>query len=551
MITSIFKKISDHKTEKVSMAAIIISVSSFLSFSLGLLRDRLLTSTFGAGNELDVYYTSFRIPDFVAMVLMMGAISVAVIPIFTQNLIQDKKKAFDYFANLLNLFLFILIIVCAIFFIFAPFLISFIAPGFSPEKKEMTVLLTRIMLLSPILMGVSNMISAVLMIFKRFLVTSFSPILYNLGSIIGILFFVPYFGISGLAYGIILGALMHLVVQLPALFQIGFKPKNTFAFLDKDFLLTLKLTIPRIIGLAATQINLIIITAIGSTLLAGSITVFSLANDLSAPIIGLIAIPFSTAVFPVFSMLISKGDRQGFLDRFYLTFKQILFLIIPVSGLCYILRAHLVRVVFGAGLFDWPATKLTAACFGVFMIGLFAQGLIYLISKSFYALKNTVIPATVSLISIAILPLMAITFVKLLTYENLFSNFVLDILRIDRVSNVAVVGLPLAISIDAILQVIILMILFNFKVKEFEFKKLSGFFFKVLTATFIAVYLDYLIRQFFGGYLGSERFWILFFQTAIVGTLGLIIYLVIAYFMKIEEVKHLRDYITAQIGWKT
>jgi len=532
------------------MAAVIISASSFLSFLLGLLRDRLLTSTFGAGNELDVYYTSFRIPDFVAMVLMMGAISVAVIPIFTQNLVQDKKKAFDYFANLLNLFLIILIVVCSILFIFAPLLISLIAPGFSPEKREMTILLTRIMFLSPILMGVSNMISAVLMVFKRFLVTSLSPILYNLGSIIGILFFVPYFGISGLAYGIILGALMHLAIQLPALFQIGFKFKRTFSFLDKDFLLTLKLTIPRAIGLAATQINLIIITAIGSMLFAGSITVFSLANDLSAPIIGLIAIPFSTAVFPVFSMLLSKGDRKGFLDRFYLTFKQILFLIIPVSGLSYILRAHLVRVVFGAGLFDWSATKLTAACFGIFMFGLFAQGLIYLLSKSFYALKNTIIPATVSLISIAVLPVMAITFVHYLKYQNPFSNFLSAILRIDQVSNMAVLGLPLAMSIDVILQIALLMIFFKFKVKEFEFKKLTVFSLKVVGATVITVLLDYVIRQAFGGYFGSETFWILFFQTTVVGALGLLIYLVTAYFMKIEEVKYLRDYITAQLGFK-
>lgn len=547
---SLIKKISDYKTEKVSLAAVIISISSFFSFVLGLLRDRLLTSTFGAGNELDVYYTSFRIPDFVAMVLMMGAISVAVIPIFTQNLIQDKKKAFDYFANLLNLFLVILVIACIVLFIFTPFLISLIAPGFSLEKKEITITLTRIMFLSPILMGVSNMISAVLMIFKRFLVTSLSPILYNLGSIIGILFFVPYFGISGLAFGIILGAAMHLAIQIPALFQIGFRFKNSFSFLDKDFLLTLKLTIPRAIGLAATQVNLIIVTAIGSMLVAGSITVFSLANDLSAPIIGLIAIPFSTAVFPVFSMLISKGDRKGFLDRFYITFKQILFLIIPVSGLCYILRAHLVRVVFGTGLFDWPATKLTAACFGIFMFGLFAQGLIYLLSKSFYALKNTTIPAMVSLISIAILPIMAITFVNLLKYQNTFSNFLSAVLRIDQVSNMAVLGLPLAISIDTILQIILLMIFFKFKVKEFEFRKLLGFFLKVIVATIITIFFTYLIRQTLGGYLGSERFWVLFFQTVTVGTLGLLIYLVIAYFMKIEEVKHLRDYITAQLGFK-
>ncbi|MEK7658857.1 MAG: murein biosynthesis integral membrane protein MurJ [Patescibacteria group bacterium] len=549
MIGRFFKKISEHKTEKITAAALIISISSFLSFLLGLLRDRLLTSTFGAGNTLDIYYTAFRIPDFVAMVLMMGAISVAVIPIFTQNLVKDKEKAFSYFANLLNLFLFFLIIICLILFIFTPQLVSLIAPGFSADKKETTVLLTRIMFLSPILMGASNMISAVLMVFKRFLITSVSPILYNLGSIIGILFFVPIMGIKGLAWGIILGAVMHLLIQLPALFKIGFRFKKIFNFLDKDFLLTLKLTIPRAIGLTATQINLIIVTAIGSMLVAGSVTVFSLANDLAAPIIGLIAIPFATAVFPALSLAISKGDKKDFLQKFYSSFRQILFLIIPASGIAYILRAHLVRVVFGAGRFDWPATKLTAACFGIFMISLFAQGLIYLVSKTFYAIKNTWIPATISIFSIAVLPALAFLFVRLLAYENIFSNFVLSFLRIDRVQNAAVLGLPLAVSIDAIFQIILLLFFLKIKIKEIEFKNLFLFFCKVLFASILATLSAYGIRQVFGGYFGSSTLLILFFQTAVVGTSGLLIYLLIAHIMKIEEVKHLRDYIIAQTGF--
>jgi len=548
MFQKFIKNISEHKAEKITAAALIISVASFLSFLLGLLRDRLLTSTFGAGNTLDVYYAAFRIPDFVAMVLMMGAISVAVIPIFTQNLVKDREKAFSYFANVLNLFLFFLIIVCAILFIFTPQLISLIAPGFSADKKEMTVLLTRIMFLSPILMGVSNMISAVLMVFKRFLITSISPILYNLGSIVGIIFFVPYFGIQGLAWGIVLGAVMHLLIQLPALFKIGFRFKKVFNFFDKDFLLTLRLTVPRAIGLIATQINLIIVTAIGSLLVAGSVTVFSLANDLAAPIIGLIAIPFATAVFPALSLAISKGDKKDFLQKFYFSFRQISFLIIPASGIAYILRAHLVRIVFGAGMFDWPATKLTAASFGIFMLALFAQGLIYLVSKTFYAIKNTWIPATVSIASIAVLPALALLFVNLLTYENYFSNLVLSVLRIDRMQNTPVLGLPLAISIDAIFQIILLLFFLKIKVKEIEFKNLFIFFGKVLSATIFATLASYGIRQIFGGYFGSSTVLILFFQTAVVGLSGLLIYLLIAYIMKIEEVKHLRNYIVAQTG---
>mgnify|MGYP001572834066 FL=1 len=342
---------------------------------------------------------------------------------------------------------------------------------------------------------------------------------------------------------------MHLLIQLPALFKIGFKFKKVFNFFDKDFLLTLKLTIPRAIGLTAIQINLIIVTAIGSLLAAGSVTVFSLANDLAAPIIGLIAIPFATAVFPALSLAISKNDKKDFLQKFYSSFRQILFLIVPASGLCYILRAHLVRIVFGAGMFDWTATKLTAACFGIFMFSLFAQGLIYLVSKTFYAIKNTWIPATVSLASIAVLPALAFLFVYLLGYQNIFSDFTLSILKIDRMQNTPVLGLPLAISIDAIIQIILLLWFLKLKIKELQFKPLFLFFAKVLSATILTALLTYGIRQIFGGYFGSETLLVLFFQTVAVGLSGLLIYLLIAYIMKIEEVRHLKNYITAQTGF--
>ncbi len=549
MVKEIFRKISDYKTERISVAALILSAAAFLSYLLGLLRDNLLARTFNAGNELDVYFTAFRIPDFIAIVLMMGAISVAVIPIFTQNLVKSKEKSFSYLSNLLNVSLIFLIIVCGILFIFAPGLVSFIAPGFSPEKREITVLLTRIMLLSPILMGVSNIISAVLRVFQRFLITAISPILYNLGSIIGIIFFVPLMGISGLAWGIILGAVMHLSVQLPALFKTGFKFNKIFNFLDKDFLLTIKLTIPRAIGLTATQINLIIITAIGSTLAVGSVSVFSLANDLSAPIIGLIAIPFATAVFPALSLAVSKGDRSDFLLKFHSVFRQILFLIVPASGLCYILRAHLVRLVFGAGRFDWTATKLTAACFGVFMLAIFAQALVYLISKAFYSLKNTIIPATVSIVSIAVLPVFAYIFVFLLGYQNIFSYFVSSILRIENMKNLAVAGLPLAISVDVLIQLFLLLILLRVKIKGIEFKNLFFFFLKVSAATILTMLFTYGVRQVFGGFMGSSTFLILFFQTAITGGLGLSCYLLVAYIFGLPELESFKNFVFSQMGF--
>ncbi|MEK7541103.1 MAG: murein biosynthesis integral membrane protein MurJ [Patescibacteria group bacterium] len=549
MPINLFKKIYNHKTERVSLAALILSVFSFSSFILGLLRDRLLTSTFGAGNELDVYYASFRIPDFIAIVLMTGAIGVAIIPIFTKNLVESKERAFNYLSNLLNLSLMSLIIICGILFIFTPNLVSLIAPGFSEEKKEITSLLTRIMFLSPILLGISNIMSAVLRVFQRFLITALAPVVYNLGSIIGIVFFVPKFGISGLAWGIVLGAFLHFLIQVPALFKVGFKFGKSFSFLDKDFLLTIKLTIPRAVGLAASQINLVVITIIGSTLIPGTVGIFSLANDLAMPIIGLVAVPFAIAVFPALSLAYSRGDKKEMLLKFSSVFRQIIFLIIPISAISFILRAHLVRIVFGAGRFDWSATKLTAACFGIFMLGLFAQGLIFLVSKAFYAMRNTKIPALVSIASVATTIAFSYFFIWILSFQNVFSNFLAAFLKIEGMQNLTVVGLPFAISLDAVLQLLLLLFFFKNKVGDFHAKEILSSFSKVLLATFLTIFFTYTIRQILSNYMTLETFWEVFLQTGIVGGLGFSFYLFVTFIFKSPEVISLKNLIFSQMGF--
>ena len=530
------------------MAALILSVFSFSSFLLGLLRDRLLTSTFGAGNELDVYYAAFRIPDFIAIVLMTGAIGVAIIPIFTKNLVKGKEQAFKYLSNLLNLSLISLIVICAILFVFTPSMVFLIAPGFSEEKMAATSLLTRIMFLSPILLGTSNIISAVLRVFQRFLITAIAPVVYNLGSIIGIIFFVPRFGISGLAWGIVLGALLHFLIQVPALFKIGFKIKNNFDFLDKDFLLTLKLTAPRAIGLAAGQINLIIVTIIGSSLIPGSIGIFSLANDLALPIIGLVAVPFAIAVFPALSLAYSKGEKKEMLLKFSSVFRQIIFLIIPISCISFILRAHLVRIAFGAGRFDWTATKLTAACFGIFMLGLFAQGLVFLVSKAFYAMRNTKIPALVSIASVATTVVFSYFFIWLLSFQNIFSIFLAEALKIEGMQNLPVVALPLAISLDAVFQLMLLLFFFKRKVGDFYIKEILNSLGKVLGASFLTIFFTYTIRQILSNYITLETFFEVFLQASIAGGLGFLFYLLISLIFKSPEGVALKNLLLSQMG---
>ena len=254
----------------------------------------------------------------------------------------------------------------------------------------------RIMFLSPIILGASNMISGILQVFHRFLVTALAPLLYNFGIIIGILFFVPRFGLQGLAWGVVFGGVLHLLIQLPAFIFFGFKYKSNFNYKDPGVVKTIKLMVPRSLGLGAGQLNTIATTAIASTLLAGSIAVFNLANNLSSILVNAVAVSVSTASFPSMSMAFLKDENEEFLRKFSSIFRQIIFLTIPISLLLLILRAQIVRVVLGSGKFGWADTKLTTACLGILALNLIAQAFILFLSKTFYAAHNTKIPAIIS-----------------------------------------------------------------------------------------------------------------------------------------------------------
>jgi len=466
MITKIF----DHKAKSINLAALILGAASFISAVLGFFRDRLLASRFGVGDELDVYYVSFRIPDFISMVLIMGAISAAIVPIFSQYLSRSKKEAFDFLANLFNLFLLFLIIVIFVLIIFTPQLISLIAPGFSGQKKELTVLLTRIMFLSPIFLGLSNIFSAILQIFQRFLITSLAPIIYNVGIIFGILFFVPKMGVVGLAWGVVLGAFLHFLLQAPIIFKLGFQLKKILNFKEPGFLQAIKLTIPRSIGLAAGQINLIFITAVASTLFSGSIAVFNLADSLSRPLLTFIGVSFSTAAFPSLAMAFAARDKEKFNRIFSQTFFKTIYLILPLSFLLFLFRDLIIKIILKVGKFSSTDAQLTAACLAAFSLGIFAQALILLLAKAFFAFHDTRTPAAASILGMVFNIFFVIVFVKLFSFPNFFQKFFLFFFNISDLKNFEVVALPLAISFSAIFQFLILFLIFKRK-KEIFFKK--------------------------------------------------------------------------------
>jgi len=537
----VIHKFLNSQTKSISSASLILAISYLVSAFLGLIRDRLLAGTFGAGNELDVYYTAFTVPDFVALILIFGAIAAAVIPIFSGYLIKDKEEAWRYVSTLLNVFLGFLIAICALLMVFTPAIVSLIAPGFSGEKKELAVMLMRIMFLSPIILGASNMISGILQVFHRFLVTAFAPLLYNLGIIIGILFFVPKFGLVGLAWGVVLGGVLHLLVQLPAFFFSGFKYKASFDYKDPGVVKTIKLMVPRSLGLGAGQLNTIATTAIASTLLSGSIAVFNLANNLSSILVNAVAVSVSTASFPSMSMAFLREDGEEFLRKFSSIFRQIIFLVVPLSLLLLILRAQIVRVVLGAGKFGWADTKLTTACLGILALNLVAQALILFLSKTFYAAHNTKIPAVISGLTVAFNIALSLLLVWLVSFFPGFNLFLQSILRLGGVANIGVIALALAYTITAVLECSLLLYMFYKKFPKLHVKEISNSLYKILIASLVMVILTFLVRQFLGSVVSLQTFWGIFFQLVVSGTIGVVTYAVATHLLRSPESKTIVD----------
>jgi putative peptidoglycan lipid II flippase len=537
------KRFLNSQSKSISSASLILAASYIGSALLGLFRDRLLAGTFGAGNELDVYYAAFTVPDFVALILIFGAISAAVIPIFSSYLMSSKEEAWDYASVFLNIFLGFLILVCAILIIFTPYFLSLVAPGFSGEKKELAVQLTRIMFLSPIILGASNIISGILQVFHRFLVTALAPLMYNLGIIIGILFFYPLLGLKGLAWGVVLGGVMHLLIQLPALFFSGFKYKADFNYRHPGVKKTLHLMVPRSLGLGAGQLNTIAITAIASTLAAGSIAIFNLANNLASMMINAIAVSMSTAAFPSMSMDFLQSKEEKFLRKFSGVFRQTIFLTIPISILILILRAQIVRVILGAGRFTWLDTRLTIACLGILAASLFAQGLIFILSKTFYAAHNTRIPAVVSAGTVAFNIILSLLLVWLINTSDKFSLFVQSVFRLENVANIGVVGLAASFSVTAILEAVLLVYLLYKKFPNLKIDEITDSLYKIIIASAVMAVATFFARQLlvYLGLIQLETFWEVFLQLAFSGGVGVITYIVVSYLLKSSEMKLIFD----------
>ena len=531
------KKIFSGQINSITIAALLVALSSLVSRFLGVFRDRILAGEFGAGDILDIYYAAFRIPDLIFNLLVLGALSAGFIPILSCLIgkssslkcfslkKKSNKEAWEFVSNILNILGIILIVLSVIGIIFAPEIMRFITPGFSAEKQKAVVDLTRIMFLSPIFLGISSVLGGILQSFKRFFLYSLSPIFYNVGIIIGALYFVPIWGVRGLAYGVVFGAFMHMVLQIPMVFKLGYRYRPIIDFKNKNLIKVAIMTIPRTLSLAVSQVNLLVITIIASTLTSGSLTIFNFANNLQFLPISIFGISFAVAAFPTLSTV--AFDRKKLIFNFSNIFRQILFFVVPSTVLLLTLRAQIIRVIFGTGSFDWNDTILTIDTLGFFAISIFAQASIPLLVRMFYARHNSKTPFIIGMMSALI---------------NVGLSFYFS-------KKLGVPGLALAFSISSIINFMFLWIALRFDIGDMdEFRILiSSLKFSVAAvAAGIAVQGGkYLMADFFG----TDTFLSILLQGFFAGIVGIGVYIAFCSLFKSEELFNFWNSIKRRLPW--
>jgi len=516
------KRLFNGEVNSITMAAVLVGGFSLISRFLGIFRDRILAGQFGAGDSLDIYYAAFRIPDLIFNLLILGALSAGFIPIFT-SLIKnplakvrslfgdDHNEAWELTSNILNILGVALLILCGLGVIFAPQVMKLITPGFSQEKIALTASLSRIMFLSPIFLGISSIFGGVLQSFKRFFVYSLSPIFYNIGIIIGALYLVPIWGVYGLAWGVCLGAAAHMLVQVPALIQLGFKYRFSFDIKNPKVIKIWLMMVPRTMSLAISQLNLVVITIIASTLSSGSLTVFNLANNLQSFPVGIFGISFAIVAFPAMSA--SAFDKKNLVKDISATVRQILFFIIPATIILLALRAQIIRVILGTGQFDWQDTILTIDTLGFFSLSLFAQGLIPLLVRAFYARHDSKTPFFIGLVAAV-------------------CNILLSIWLSGRLG---VAGLALAFSLASIINLILLWLWLSLEIGRIDEGKIFISTIKFSLAALAAGVAVQGVKLLVGAQIDMTRFLGVLTQGLVAALSGLLIYLLVCWILRSEE----------------
>jgi putative peptidoglycan lipid II flippase len=518
-MSNFFTRLWNGETNGVTAAAVIVGGASLASRAVGVVRDRVLASTFGAGNILDSYYAAFRLPDLLYTLIILGALSAGFIPVFAEYLeTRGKEDAWRLAERVLSVVGATMLIVCALLIVFAGKIVPLTVPGFSAEQLDATIRLTRIMALSPLFLGLSAVMGGILQATRRFLAFALAPVLYNIGIIFGALVLSPVLGLEGLAWGVVLGAFLHLITQASVALRMGLRRIPAPSLKAEGVRRILWLMAPRTAGLAVSQVNMVILLALASALSVGSISVFNLANNLQSFPVGIFGVSFAVAAFPNMARAAGAKREDEFKRVLGSATRKVLFLIIPSTVVFFLLRAQIVRLALGAGAFDWDATIATADVMGIFAISMTFQALVPLLARAFYALQDTWTPLIAGVTAEAFNLLLAV------------------LLR----EPFGIAGLAIAFSSSAFLNLALLWWLLHTRKGTLGAGEVTMSFFKTAAASMALFGFGWIARQVVGTIFPLHTFWQVALQAIATLLVGGGAFAIVAHLLKSEEFHEFR-----------
>lgn len=382
-----------------------------VSRALGLVREMVIGATFGTRAEYDAYLAAVRIPDLIFALMAGGALASAFIPTFAEYFARDDEEGGWRLASaVVNLVLVSLTAAAALAWLAAPAIVSFIlAPGFPPAQRALTVSLMRLMLVAPVLFGISGVVMGILNARQHFFLPALAPSMLNLSLIGATWLLASRLGVRALALGYVAGAFLHLAVQLPGLPRVGAQYWPVLTLADPGVREVLRLMAPRVLGLAVVHLNFLVNTNIASRLGEGAVSALNYAWLLMLLPQGVFALAVATAVFPTFADQAARGEREAMRRTLATTLRMVFFLTVPAAVGLLALRRPLVALLFERGAFRASSTEAVAWALAFYALGLVGHAGVEILARAFYALHDTWTPVWVGGLAMGLNILLSLT----------------------------------------------------------------------------------------------------------------------------------------------
>lgn len=521
------KKIFLSEQNTILSAAAIIAVMTIASQILGLIRQRIVLHFF-VPDQATLFFAALRLPELLFEVLVYGMFSSAFIPVFTKAFKKDEREAWQTAGRVVTIGLLVFAAFAVVFGIFAEQIYTIVAPGFSHEQIVVIARLARVLFLAQAVFIVSYVLTSVLESLRRFLIPALAPIFYNLGLIAGTLLLSPKIGLMAPTWGVVAGALIHLLIQLPLAWKLGFRFTRSIKPNDEVRAIA-KLAAPRLADLSFQQLVDMTVLYFSSLISVASYTYFTLANSLQLAPVRLFGTSLAKAALPTLTR--EADEPEQFKRTLLKTLYQMFFFILPVSTIFIILRIPTIRIFFGTSIFDWNSTVETGMVLSAFAVGIPFQAAVALLARAFYAIHDTKTPVMISIVGDSLI---------------IIGDFVL----------IKGLGLPTwalgaGVSLGALVETIILSILLTKKTGTFSNVSTVIPIFKSLLASVTSGAVMFFLLKFFDRWtwvtklrrpIPFENFVLdtsytvnLVGLTVFVGIAGIVTYVVVSFILRSDE----------------